>query len=176
MKALKLVRALGGVFALVLAGALYANAGSVLPRPSVTGPSLGDPTTNIDSITQALQNNTFSNFFSYTTLTVAAGNTTSTLIQPGFNYLTAAVGVTATMLMPTAKPGANVIIVNNTGVSVDLLGNGNNPFTPGGIDYVNGNVSAGTSTVAAGVYVLTNGFSADCFAPQGGNWWCQSGK
>ena len=123
-----------------------------------------------------MQNNTFSNFFSYTTLTVAAGNTTSTLIQNGFNFLTAAVGVTGTMNMPTAKPGANILVVNNTGVNVFLFGNGNNPFTPGGIDYVEGNISSGTSTPATATYVLTNGLSADCYVPQGGNWWCQSGR
>mgnify|MGYP001605046248 CR=1 FL=1 len=176
MKAFKLARAFGGVFALVLASALYANAGSVFQRPSVSGPSLGDPNTNLDSITQGLQNNTFSNFFSFTTLTIAAGNTTSTLIQPGFNFLTAAVGATGTMIMPTAKPGANVIIVNNTGANVLLFGNSANPFTPGGIDYVEGAISSGTSTLATATYVLTNGLSADCYAPQGGNWWCQSGR
>ena len=51
MKALQLARAFGGAFALVSVIALgVAYAGVVIPRPSVTGPSLGDPTTNLDSI------------------------------------------------------------------------------------------------------------------------------
>ncbi len=176
MKALNLARAFGVSFALVLVGSIAGFSGSVLQRPSVSGPSLGDPNTNLDTVVQALQNNTFANYFSLTTLTVAAGNTTSTVLQQGFNFLTASVGVTGTLTLPTAKPGANLLVVNNTGVGVLLFGNGSNPFTAGGIDYVNGAASSGTGVPATTTYVLTNSLSADCYVPQGGNWWCQSGR
>lgn len=180
MKAFRLIHAFYGALALVMVTAPIAysqqRSSVQIPRPSVNGPSLGDPTTNIDSIAQGLQNNTFSNVFSYTTFTVAAGNTTSTVLQPGFNFLTGAVGTTGTMSLPTAKPGTNIVVVNNTGVGVLLFGNGSNPFTAGGIDYVQGKVSSGTGAPATATYVLTNGFVTDCYVPQGGNWWCQAGS
>jgi hypothetical protein len=168
MKALKLTRAFGASFALVLVGFLAAQAGSVLPRPSVNGPSLGDPVTNLDSVVQALQNNTTSNFTSFTTLTVGAGAATSTALAYGFNFLTAASGTTPGVTLPQAKPGADVVVVNNTGQGLNLFA-GATPFTAGGIDYING--VAGTTP-----YVQTsNGKSVQCIVPQGGNWWCVSG-
>ena len=174
MKALSFARAFGAAFALVLVGFLAGHAGSVLPLPSASGPSLGDPTTNLYSVTQALQNNTTSNFFSFTTITVAAGQTTSTQLQPGFNFLTAAVGVTPTMALPTAKPGSDIQIINNTGVGLALFGSAT-PFTPGGQDYIN-NVIGNTLNAGGSAYGVGNGKVAQCVVPQGGNWWCVTGN
>ena len=173
MKALSLARALSVFLASVL-GVSLAYGGSVLPLPGISGPSLGDPTTNLFSIEGSLQNNTFSNFSSFTTLTVSAANTTSTVLNTGFTLLTAAVGTTGTLMLPTAKPGTNVLVANNTAQIVILYGNGVSPFTPGGIDYVNGFAfSAAAANPYGSAYVVTNGTTVNCFVPQGGNWWCR---
>ncbi len=172
MKALRLARALCGAFALVWANVSYA--GSVLPLPSVSGPSLGDPTTNIYSIVQQLQNNTTSNFTSFTTLATVAGQATSTAIPYGFSFLTAAVAITGSISLPTAKPGADISIVNNTGVGVAIFGS-TSPFTPGGQDYIN-NVIGNTLNAGGGPYFLGNGKTTQCIVPQGGFWWCVTGS
>ncbi len=169
MKALQYFRAFGASFALILVGFLAAQGGSVLPLPSVSGPSLGDPTTNLYSVVQQLQLNQTSNFTSFTTLTVGAGALTSTQLQPGFNLLTAASGTTPGVTLPTAKPGSDVSVSNNTGQGLNIFA-GAQPFTPNGVDYIN-NV-AGTTP-----YVNTsNGKTAQCISPQGGSWWCVSGN
>lgn len=178
MKALNLMRASVVAFALALIAmplAYSQQRSSVqIPAPGTTGPSLGDTNTNLSTIAQGLQNNNFANAFSYTTLTVSAGATTSTILQYGMNFLTAAVGTTATVILPTAKPGTEIFIANNTGQGVAIFGS-TSPFTPGGIDYIN-NV-AGNTVAATPPYAIPTGKNAvQCFVPQGGNWWCASGS
>lgn len=172
MKALRLARAFGGAFALVMVIAPVVYAGSVLPLPSVSGPSLGDPTTNISSIMQALQNNTYSNYFSYTTLTIGASATTgATQMQYGVNFLTAASGTTPTVALPTAKPGANIIIINNTAQGLNIIASPN-PFTVGLTDGINGTFGSPNTPYQN----ASNGKIADCWSPVGGSWWCASGN
>ncbi len=174
MKALHLVRAFCVAFVLFVIGAPFAYSGSVLPLPSVNGPSLGDPTTNIYTMMQQLQLNTTSNFTSFTTITVAAAQASATQMQFGYNFLTAAVAVTGAIAMPTAKPGADVVIANNTGVGVAIFGS-TAPFTPGGQDYIN-NVIGNSLAAGGGPYRIGNGQTAECVVPQGGNWWCVTGN
>ena len=174
MKALRLARAFCGAFALALAGVSPGYAGSVLPLPSVSGPTLGDPTSNVYSIIQQLQLNTTSNFTSFTTLTVLAGQATSTQIPYGFSFLTAASGATVTVSLPKAMPGADISIANNTGQGVAVFGSPT-PFTPGGQDYIN-NVIGNALAAGGGPYRIGNGQTTQCIVPQGGNWWCVTGN
>ena len=170
MKALRLATAFCAAFALATIIAVQCFAGNAISLPGTTGPSLGDTNANLSTYGQALQNETFANFTSFTTVTVAASNTTATLALPGVNFLTAAIGTTGTMALPTAKPGANVQIINNTGQGMNLVPNPT-PYTAGGTDDIN------NSSSATAAYVnMSNGKVADCFAPAGGHWWCQSGN
>lgn len=171
---MKAIRMLGAMFALLLFGLIVAaRAGSVLPLPSVTGPTLGDPTTNLYSIMQALQNNTTSNYYSFTTLTVNAGPNTATQLQYGFNFLTAASGTTPSLVLPTAKPGAQILIANNTAQNLAIYASVS-PYTVGLTDSINGTVG---STAYVPLTGTNGGFAktVDCIAPQGGNWWCTTG-
>lgn len=170
MTAIRSLQAFVGAFALVMAGAAYA--GQALPTPGITGPWLGDPNTNLSTIVNGLQNNITQNFNSYTTLTVAAGPTTSTQMQYGLNFLTAASGTTASVVLPVAKAGADLSIANNTGQGLQIW-----PATAtqgalgaGGTDYING---TGSGSFYGNT---TNGKTVQCLAVQAGNWWCASGS
>lgn len=178
MKPFKLAYVFFVAFALFVVGVplAYSQQKStvIIPLPSVSGPSLGDPTSNLYTVIQGLQNNTYVNSFSYTTITVAAGQTTSTVLQYGMNFLTAAVGTTATMVMPTAKPGAELFIANNTGQGVALFGS-NTPFVTGSQDFIN-NVAGNTVAATPPYGIGTSKTVVQCFVPQGGNWWCSAGN
>lgn len=178
MKALSFARAFVASFALValvylgslLPGAL---AGVPLPLPGTSGPSLGDTTTNLFTIEQSLQNQTFSQFSSFTTLTSTASTQNScTQLLNGMTLLTVTLGGTGAVCLPAAKAGTIVQVSNNTSQTVNIFG-----VTPttqglgsGGNDFING-------TIATTAYTgLTNGKTSFCVVPLAGNWWCSSGS
>ncbi len=162
------------VWLALIIGIPMANAGSVLPLPSVSGPSLGDPTSNIYSIIQQLQLNTTSNFTSFTTLTVAAGPLTATQLQYGFNFLTAASGTTVSVVLPQAKPGAQILIANGTSQGIQVFAAVPTSTLPGSgagsFDYINGSIGT-TAYVNTSLTAKT----VDCIVPVLGSWWCSSG-
>jgi hypothetical protein len=162
-------RGFGAAFALVLLGFLVAKAASVLPLPGTNGPSLGDPTTNIYSIEQSLQNNTFSNYSSVTTVSTTLTQAGCTQLNGGMTFLTATLGGTGSVCLPTAKPAADVYIANNTGQTVNIYSSVTS-WSSTQTDAING--TTGTTAYTN----MTNGKSAECFAPAGGSWWCVSGN
>lgn len=172
MRALSLCKAFGASFALVLSGWLVLG-GTPLPLPGTSGPSLGDTTTNLYTIEQSLQNNQFSQFISYTTLTSTASTQAGcTQLQPGMSFLTTTLSGPGAVCLPQAKAGTSLQIANNTSQTVNIFG-----VTPttqglgaGANDYINGTIA---TTAYAG---MTNGKNADCFVPQNGMWWCTSGN
>lgn len=161
-------RGFGAAFALVTLGFLMAKAASVLPLPGTNGPSLGDPTTNLYSITQALQNNTFNNYYSVTTVSTTLTQAGCTQLNYGMTFLTATLGGTGSVCLPTARPGADVYVADNTGQTVDIFSSVT-AWSTTQTDAING--TAGTSAYTS----MTNGLSVECFAPAGGSWWCVSG-
>jgi hypothetical protein len=169
MKAFQLARAFGAGFALVLVGAIVGYSAVVLPLPSASGPTLGDPTTNLYSVVQGLQNNQYTNYFSVTSIDTTSGQANCTQLTYGMTYLTQSLSGTGYVCLPTAKPGTETFIFNNTGQTVDIYGSATTAQA-GVQDNINGTV--GTSAYAG----MTNGKNADCFVPALGNWACSSGN
>jgi hypothetical protein len=162
-------RGFGAAFALVLLGFIVARAASVLPLPGTNGPSLGDTITNLYSVTQALENNTFSNYYSITTVSTTLTQAGCTQLNTGMTFLTATLGGTGAVCLPTARPAADVYIANNTGQTVDVFSSAT-AWSTAQNDAING--TTGTTAYTG----MTNGKSAECFAPAGGSWWCVSGN
>lgn len=176
MKALK-IAGFCAAFALIVASYFnYATAGVPLPLPGTSGPSLGDTTTNLYTLMQAMQNNRTAQFTSYTTQTggnPGSGQNQCQQLTYGFSFLTYTLGGTGSVCLPPAIAGSEMDISNNTSQTVNIF-----TVTPTTLslgagapnDYINGSI--GTSAYTG----LTNGKTSQCIAMQAGNWWCTSGN
>lgn len=172
MKSLRIARAFGAAFGLVMLGAL-AMAG-VSPywgggTPGTTGPWLGDTNFNISSLWNAYVTGSGYNFttslsVSQTATQVACTQLTSDAIQ----NITVSAG-TGSVCLPTAVGGKQVYISNSTGSTVDIFSS-NTSFTPGTTDTIN--TAAGSSAYTG----LTTHKIADCVAVANGAWFCASGS
>lgn len=165
MKSLAAFRAFGAAFALVLLG--FA-AHATLPLPAVQGPYLGDQNTNLTTIVNAINQDNqiaFTPSISASQTTTQAGCTV--LVNPMNNVATSA--STGSVCLPTATAGREMFIGNGTTQTIDIFSNAT-PFTSGTQDTING--TAGTTAYAG----LTSGKNTQCFSPQNGIWYCNSGN
>lgn len=162
--ALRLARAFGGAFGLVLLGAL---AHAALVTPGVQGPWLGDFQTNLFTVVQAIQQDNGRN--SHVGLSVSQTATQAACTQLDLNGLqevTTSAG-TGSVCLPTAVAGKVVRIGNATTQTIDIFTSVAS-FTSGTADTING--TAGTSAYTG----LTNGKIALCAAISNGKWYCGS--
>jgi hypothetical protein len=168
MKGLAYVRAFGASFALVMLGFLIAHANVVIQLPSASGPSLGDPTTNLYSIVQALQADRFTNYYPALSVSQTSGQANCTQLNPGMNQIATSAS-TGYVCLPTAFPGTEAYIGNATGFTINIYGSAAT-FTPGTQDTINTVIG---TTAYAGLTTLKN---VNCFSPAGGAWFCTAGS
>lgn len=166
MKLLTLLRAVGASFALVLIGAIGAFA--VLPPPATTGPTLGDTTTNLSTVVQAITKAREFGFSGTNSVSQTAGQANCTAIADGspFYNVTTSAG-TGYLCLPTAFGGRMVMIGNTTGNQLNIYGSAAT-YTAGTQDTINGVV--GTTAFAP-----TPTAASICFTPANGQWRCLSG-
>ena len=166
MKLFSTARSFGAGFALVMLGFV---AHATIPLPGDTGPSLGDPSANIYSLTNAI---TLNNQMGYTSgisvsQTSAQANCTQLNNNPLQEIKTSA--STGYVCLPTATPGRQMQIGNATTQTIDIYGSAAT-FVSGTQDTING--TTGTTPYTG----LTSGKNADCFSPTGGAWYCTAGS
>ncbi len=173
MKSLRIARAFGAAFGLVMLGAVAMAATSAYwggNTPGTTGPWLGDANFNIASLWQAYVTGSGVNatpVISASQTTTQAGCTqlNSDMMQ---NVTTSA--STGAVCLPPAVAGKMVYIGNSTGQTIDLFSSAT-PGVPGGAtDTIN--TTAGTSAYTG----LTTHKVADCVAVAAGAWFCSSGS
>jgi hypothetical protein len=167
---LKLFRAFGASFALVLLGALSYAAVTSLPLPAVNGPYLGDFGNNLYAIT--------SNYLAGSGIgSVDLGSVSQTSAQANcttiasvnsseLHQVTTSAG-TGYVCLPTANPGKVVAVYNATGQTIDIYSNATS-FTNGTTDKIN--ETAGTTPYTG----LTTHKTLICVAAVGGHWGCGS--
>jgi hypothetical protein len=167
-----LVGALGGLVAFVLlAASLAVGSPTTLPLPGVNGPSLGDPTTNLYSLTFAYGTQTGLFSSDVTTIDQTSGQANCTqignsAITSSLHRLKTSAG-TGYICLPTAIAGRVIYFGNATGQTIDIYSSAAS-YTSGTADTING--TAG-STAYTG---LTTGKNAVCFTPVNGVWYCSS--
>lgn len=143
---------------------------TTLPLPGINGPSIGDPLSNLYTLTSsylagsgygAADLGSISQTSAQANCTSIASNNSSMLHQATTSASTGYV------CLPTAFPGKVVWIANKTGQTVDLYSNATS-YVPGTTDKING--TAGTTAYTG----LTSGKTAVCIVPVGGLWYCGS--
>jgi hypothetical protein len=96
----------------------------------------------------------------------AANQASSVQLSPGMTQVTTS-GATNSVCLPTAKPGTEIAINNNSGQTVSIFGS--NQFnTPGTQDTINAVAGSTAKTIA-------NNTNTRCFVSNPGNWACISG-
>lgn len=145
--------------------------GAALPLPGGgSGPQLGDPVTNLFTLTQAYTMGR--GLASSSSLSVSQTATQAACTQlsqaPAFALVTVGTSAaTGSVCLPTANSGNWVVIFNATGQTIDLFTSVTS-FTPGTADNIN--TVAGSSAYTG----LTTHKTAICYAPSNGNWACGS--
>lgn len=162
---------LGGLAGSLIGGFMIGLVfGAGLPLPGSTGPSLGDPTTNLWSLTRAYtmgRDLASSSALSVSqTATQGACTQLAQIAQYALVNITTSAG-TGSICLPTAVSGRWQVIFNNTGQTIDIFGSATT-FTPGTQDTIN-NVTGSTAYTG-----LTTRKTALCFAIANGVWSCGS--
>ena len=162
MKIFRASAAFGAAFALVLLGALASRA--TLPLPGVQGPFLGDQSTNLFTVAQAINLNNQNGFATLAAPNANVQSTCTAITQP-LNQVTSSTN-TGSLCLPTAVAGRLIFLANGTGNGLNLFGS-NQSFTVGTQDTING---------TAGSTAYTSGPAANkqtvCWAPANGVWFC----
>jgi hypothetical protein len=167
MKALRLARAFGAAFALVLLG--FASHAALIQNNAPQGPWLGDGFLNLGTLLTAYQT-------SASMQNHAAISASQTLTQAGCTQLDASTmqeiktsASTGSVCLPTAIAGKEVLIGNATGQTIDIFSSVTS-FTSGTADTING--TAGTSAYTG---LSGTNHQVQCDAMANGTWYCASG-
>ena len=152
---------LGAVFTL---GIVWA---AQQPLPGVNGPTLGDPLSNLYSLTQAYVN--LAGLGNHTGLSVSQTSAQANCTQLDNNALqnVSTSSSTGYVCLPTAYSGKVVMILNSTSSTIDIYSSAIS-FTPGTADTIN--TTAGTSAYTG----LTTHKITICAAVANGAWGCGS--
>lgn len=158
----------------VIGGMLLIGAlafGAALPLPGGgSGPQLGDPVTNLYTLTQAYTMGR--GLANLGTLSASQTNSQTGCTQlsqaPQYSLVNVSTSSsTGALCLPTAYSGSWVVIANSTSQTINLYSSLVS-FTPGTTDNIN--TSAGSSAYAG----LTTHKVAICYAVANGSWFCGS--
>ncbi len=164
---------LGSLFGTLLGGLLLAAGlalSAALPLPGVTGPTLGDPVSNLYTLAKAYTQGSGLASSSALSVSQSSGQANCTQLAQGPGFALTNIGTSAGtgyVCLPTAYSGAWQVIYNSTGSTVDIYSSAVS-FTPGTADTIDG--TAG-STAYTG---LTTKKVAICYAVANGSWACGS--
>lgn len=161
---------LGLAIGLSIAGAVAALAAPTsLPYPSINGPSIGDPLSNLYTMVDAYGHGT--GLFSKNGISVSQSSGQSNCTQLGSDELQqlATSASTGYVCLPTAAAGKLVMISNATGQSIDIYSSATSAVA-GTADKING--TAGTSAYTG---LTSSEAMTVCQAPKAGLWYCMSG-
>ena len=161
--------ALGTLFGGLLLLAGLALAGP-LPQPSINGPSLGDPVSNLYSVITSYTMGRGLQVSPALSVDQSSGQSNCTQLSQTAAYAVANIGTssgTGYVCLPTAYSGHWQIIANATGQTIDIYSSAAS-YVAGTADTIN--TSAGTSAYTG----LTTHKTAICFAYANGAWACGS--
>lgn len=162
-----LLRAFATGFCATLGVLSFAALAAQLPLPGTNGPSLGDFTTNLYTLTQAYTQLARVGNHSSLSVSQTAGQANCTQLDANALQQIATSASTGYVCLPTAVSGKLVVVYNGTGQSVSIYSSASS-FTSGTADTING--TAG-STAYTGMTTLK---TAICAAVANGTWACGS--
>lgn len=157
-------------FALAFAGVSALATPTSLPLPSINGPSIGDPLSNLYVFTSAyLAGNGYgASDLGSVSQTSGQSNCTSIASQnASMLHQVTTSAATGYVCLPTAYPGKVVTIYNATGQTIDIYSNA--------VSFVSGTTDKINETAGSTAYTgLTTHKTLVCTAAVGGHWGCGS--